>query len=166
MLDTIENLFFETAFSDLSMDQIAGHLQMKKASLYYHFPSKEKMFLDVLDHSYTKYRSAIIHILSDSSTDMPEQIVMFGSKNKNLFSVVSQKGYCKIPSIREAIAERMASLRKEMVVQLVQRFGWSEERARLFLMLLDSISKEYCMNSCEASIDPALFDEIRRIFAL
>lgn len=91
MLDIIENLFFETAFSDVSMDQIATRLQMKKASLYYHFPSKEKMFLDVLDHSYAKYRNAMMHIVSGAPTDMPKNIVMYGPTNKNLFSVVSQK---------------------------------------------------------------------------
>jgi len=51
----IEELFYSTAFSDLSMEEIAKGLNMKKASLYYHFPSKEEMFLRVLEYSYGKY---------------------------------------------------------------------------------------------------------------
>lgn len=66
MFDTIESLFFDTAFSDLSMDEIAKALDIKKASLYYHFPSKEQMFLETLAHSYEKYHSAMLEIYSDS----------------------------------------------------------------------------------------------------
>lgn len=48
LLRTIETLFWENAFSDLTMDKIAEKLGIKKPSLYYHFPSKEAMFLEVL----------------------------------------------------------------------------------------------------------------------
>lgn len=56
LLRTIEILFWENAFSDLSMDVIAQRIGIKKPSLYYHFPSKEAMFLLVLEESFHSYK--------------------------------------------------------------------------------------------------------------
>src|SRR5574343_472463 len=52
ILRKIEDLFYAKSFSDLSMDEIALALEMKKASLYYHYPSKEAMFTEILYESY------------------------------------------------------------------------------------------------------------------
>lgn len=60
----------------------------------------------------------------------------------------------------------MQALRRDMIGELVLRYGWTKDRAKLFLMLLDALSKEYCMNSCDTDIDSSIFDEIRHIFAI
>ena len=71
LLRTIETLFWENSFSDLSMDQIAAHLGMKKASLYYHFPSKEAMFVAVLEQSYEVYREFVARTLIPPAQQLP-----------------------------------------------------------------------------------------------
>jgi AcrR family transcriptional regulator len=43
ILEKIEPLFFQKSFKEISMQEIADTLEMKKASLYYHFPSKESL---------------------------------------------------------------------------------------------------------------------------
>jgi AcrR family transcriptional regulator len=60
IIQKIESLFWENTFSDVSMDEVALKLGMKKASLYYHFTSKEVMFMEVLNYSYEKYKKFII----------------------------------------------------------------------------------------------------------
>lgn len=69
LLDKIEILFFENAFAEVSMDDVAKNLDMKKASLYYHFPSKESMFIDVLDSSFKKYKKYIHEIFDEKNLD-------------------------------------------------------------------------------------------------
>jgi AcrR family transcriptional regulator len=63
ILSKIEELFFAQAFSDLSMEDIAKGLNMKKASLYYHFASKDEMFARVLEYSFNRYFADIGKIL-------------------------------------------------------------------------------------------------------
>jgi len=69
ILEKIEDLFFENAFAEVSMDDIAKNLNMKKASLYYHFPSKESMFIDVLEHSFKKYKKYINELFESDNLD-------------------------------------------------------------------------------------------------
>ena len=66
----IEDLFYEKSFSDLSMDEIATALSMKKASLYYHFPSKESMFTEVLEDSFRRYREAFLEALGKPPAEL------------------------------------------------------------------------------------------------
>ncbi|MDD2745576.1 MAG: TetR/AcrR family transcriptional regulator [Candidatus Gracilibacteria bacterium] len=165
ILDTIESLFFGKTFGDLSMDEIARELGMKKASLYYHFPSKESMFLAVMERSYTKYISRMREaIQGDLRKAIPDMIV-FASETKNLFSVVSQKGYCSNPNLRDAIQSRVKQLRIELADILAERFGWSIVKASLFLTLLDTYSKEYCLAKCIDPFDARIIDEIQNLFS-
>ena len=66
ILEKIETLFWENSFVEVSMDEVAKKLDMKKASIYYHFPSKEKMFLEVMEFSFLKYKAYLEEILNNS----------------------------------------------------------------------------------------------------
>ena len=65
ILEKIEMLFWENAFAEVSMDDIAKKLEMKKASIYYHFSSKEQMFVEVLEFSFGKYKDFMENILKN-----------------------------------------------------------------------------------------------------
>ena len=66
ILEKIEILFSENAFAEVSMDDVAKKLDMKKASLYYHFSSKEQMFIEVLEYSFGKYQTYLEELLAHS----------------------------------------------------------------------------------------------------
>jgi AcrR family transcriptional regulator len=107
LLQKIETLFFENAFAELSMDEIARNLGIKKASLYYHFSSKEAMFLEVLRFSHEKYISFLDDVFKE--TDLQKiirSLISFPLENKNLFSIILQRGYCKIEAIQSFILEK------------------------------------------------------------
>lgn len=118
ILEKIETLFWEHAFAEVSMDDIARKLEMKKASLYYHFPSKEQMFQEVLEFSFGKYREFLMAIFSElppaplhegdkentslveggaevrsggSLDEMLTRLILFPLESQNLFAIVSQK---------------------------------------------------------------------------
>ncbi|HBY75030.1 TPA: hypothetical protein DEG21_04105 [Patescibacteria group bacterium] len=90
--EKIESLFWENTFSDVSMDDVALSLGMKKASLYYHFPSKEAMLVEVINYSYDKYRAYLIDLFEkDKIEEIVTGLITYSIKEKNLFSIISQK---------------------------------------------------------------------------
>lgn len=92
LLRTIEILFWENAFSDLTMDRIAEKLGIKKPSLYYHFSSKEAMFLEVLGQSFASYESFLKESLQIEDIPlMIAKLILFPLESKNLFAIASQK---------------------------------------------------------------------------
>lgn len=101
LLEKIEALFWENAFAELSMDDIGKNLGIKKSSLYYHFPSKDQMFLETIGYSFEKYLSFLDETLvSGDLKEIVVSLINFPLKKKNLFAVVLQKGYCKNELVR------------------------------------------------------------------
>lgn len=170
LLSTIEILFWENAFSDLTMDEIAKRLGMKKPSLYYHFSSKEAMFLSVVEHSYEKYRGFLETQLSIIGADVAgfdsliASLILFPLREKNLFAVVSQKGYCQVEEVHYFIREKTEEIRSFFAESAFKNFGWNETRAFLFLTLIDSLAKRCSLERCEQKDMDMVVTEIRRIF--
>lgn len=164
ILRKIEDLFYRKSFSDLSMDEIARELAMKKASLYYHFPSKEAMFTEILSDSFVRHRANVLESLSLKPRELVRAFVESSSENRNLFSVASQKGYCRIDSIKEKIASLKASLSSECSKTLAERFGWSYAKTELFLSLADSLAQKRCGGGCEDPLPNEIVDETVMLF--
>jgi AcrR family transcriptional regulator len=59
LLGKIEELFYEKTFKEISLDTIAKHLEIKKASLYYYFSSKETLIEALIDFSFENYKNFI-----------------------------------------------------------------------------------------------------------
>lgn len=120
LLRIIEILFWENSFSDLSMDMIAQKLGMKKPSLYYHFASKEAMFLAVLEYSFESYKVFLEDILqTENPEELTIKLILFPFQSKNLFAIASQKGYCQMDGIRGDIESRHLEL-EERKTQICQ----------------------------------------------
>ncbi len=164
ILRKIEDLFYQKSFSDLSMDEIAGALGMKKASLYYHFPSKERMFVEILRDSFARHRSAILHSFPTEGQAIVRRFVETASEDRNLFSVASQKGYCKIGSVRDEIASLKNSLAEECARELGRRFGWSPEKSEIFLSLCDALAQKRCGGDCAEPLPDGIVNETASLF--
>lgn len=169
ILRKIEDLFYEKSFSDLPMDEIAAELGMKKASLYYHFPSKEAMFTEVLEDSFARYREEVLRNLKErDGTEPPAELVRslveFASENRNVFAVASQKGYCRIDVVRERIAERKRSLSDECCGILRDRYGWNAARCSLFLMVVETLAQRRCGEGCPDPLSDEIANETAEIF--
>lgn len=165
LLSTIETLFWEHSFSDLSMDRIALELGMKKPSLYYHFPSKEAMFLSVLDQSFETYKVFMENTLEIGDiNEMIAKLILFPLQTKNLFAIASQKGYCQMDDIRNTIEAKYQELETEKVRICQNRFGWNPARTKLFFALIEGLSKKVCLENCEGEKKEEMIGEIRRLF--
>lgn len=150
------------------MDDIAKKLDMKKASLYYHFSSKEDMFIKVLIHSFEKYKLFSLELLK--STDIKNIIssfISFPVEAKNLFSVVSQKWYCKIWILSDLIATKNNELLNEISVFFFDKYSFSKEKTIIFLWTINDLSKKYCIFDCKEQLDiNKISSEIEKVFFL
>lgn len=164
LLPRIESLFFERTFSDLGMEEIARELGMKKASLYYHFPSKEAMILEVLRASFEEYRTFFLGVLERPPADIVRESVEYSSSRRNLFSVIFSKGSCRSDEIRRETFAMISELKDECHAVFVRRFGWNRARSEIFLSLLERLSERRCAQSCEAPMETSSIDETVSIF--
>ena len=63
-----EDLFFNKGYKSCSLQDIAGALKIKPASLYYHFPGgKEEIYIEVLKIRLDHYKNKISDIYKDCS---------------------------------------------------------------------------------------------------
>lgn len=166
ILEKIESLFWENSFAEVSMDEIARVLGMKKSSVYYHFPSKEKMFIDVLEFSFNRYKSFLQEILVNQEIDkILVWIISYPLESKNLFAVVSQKWYCKIWIIRDLIYEKNMELFNIFFKYFEEKYSFNQEKTILLQSILNDLSKKYCIFDCKETIDSEkLISEIKKIF--
>lgn len=137
---------------------------MKKASLYYHFPSKEAMFTEILSDSFDRYRESVLKNLSLEPAELVRNFVESSSENRNLFSVASQKGYCRIDSVKDKIVSLKTSLSAECSEALAERFGWSQTKTELFLSLADSLAQKRCGGGCEDPLPSEIVTETVALF--
>lgn len=165
LLRTIEILFWEHAFSDLSMDMIAERIGIKKPSLYYHFTSKEAMFLEVLEYSFESYKAFLESTLQIvNNGELIEKLILFPLQTQNLFAIASQKGYCQMDEIRQKIEERFLELEEKKVQIFQERFSWNTARTKLFFALIESLSKKTCLENCEGEQKKEVIGEIQKLF--
>ncbi len=88
VLDTASKLFSEFGFLGVSMEDIAKHLNITKAGLYYHFKSKKDLFLQVLE----KANQNLIKTFDKQPQEFSQLIksyIRFSLKEKILFEYYS-----------------------------------------------------------------------------
>lgn len=167
LLVRIEPLFFENALSDVSMDDVAKRLNIKKASLYYHFVSKEAMFLELLDASFVKYQTAFAEILRQNVQNpkkLLDELVFFPSTSQNLFAVVSQRGYCKMELLKERIFEYCNDIITNFGLFLAENYNLSAKRSVLLYTVVDGLSKRLCLSGCDKKTLEPLLQETANLF--
>lgn len=166
ILEKVEYLFWENSFAEVSMDEVAKKLGMKKASVYYHFPSKEKMFIEILEFSFSRYKSFLEELLLKIEIEKTIiWIISYPIESKNLFSIVSQKWYCKIESIKNLIIQKNTELFQIFYKYFKNKYWFNEEKTVLLQSVLNDLSKKYCIFDCKESLDLSkLVPEIVRLF--
>lgn len=166
ILEKVESLFWENSFAEVSMDEVGKKLEMKKSSIYYHFSSKEQMFLEVLEYSFWKYKKYIEELLNNSKIDeIILWLISFPIENKNLFAIVSQKWYCKIWLIINLIIQKNIELSNIFHKYFETKYSFNKEKTILLQSILNDLSKKYCIFDCKETLDSSkLIPEIIKLF--
>lgn len=144
ILEKIEPLFFQKSFKEISMQEIADTLEMKKASLYYHFPSKEALIWEVIEKSFQDYLYFVKIIIKKSSDDykkssiceLIQRFISFPEKNKNIFSIISQNGFKENDQINALIETKQQIIFDMIQIYMLEQFEFSKTKTYLFLETL------------------------------
>ncbi|MCB0089490.1 MAG: TetR/AcrR family transcriptional regulator [Caldilineaceae bacterium] len=76
VLDVAERLFMQRGYAAITLRDIAQALDMKQASLYYHFPGgKEQLFVTVVQRVLERYKAGIHQALATHRLDLRQQLM-------------------------------------------------------------------------------------------
>lgn len=167
IIKKIEELFYEKSFKEVSMQDIANAINMKKASLYYHFPSKEELILEVLESSFLKYEEFINDLIirwnNENFTELLEEFLNFSNKEKNIFSVINQNWYKENDDILTNLKQKQKIIFKS-IHDAMRKKGFSKEKTFLFLTLINNIwKKDDVYDFCELD-KKNILKEIENVF--
>lgn len=146
IIKKIEELFYAKSFKEVSMQDIASEIGMKKASLYYHFPSKEELIAQVLEYSFEIYLGFIQDIISkwnkENFKELLQDFLDFAEKNKNIFSIINQNGYEENDMISGNIQNKQKIIFDTIQNAMQEKANFSKEKTFLFLTLINQIGKK------------------------
>jgi len=75
VLDIAERLFMERGYQAVKLKHIADALDIKQASLYYHFPGgKESLFVAVVQRTFHRHRAGLEDALAQATGSWEEQM--------------------------------------------------------------------------------------------
>jgi AcrR family transcriptional regulator len=168
IIKKIEELFFEKSFKWVSMQDIANDLWMKKASLYYYFPSKDKLIIEILEDSFEKYLWFIketIEIWNENNfKELLGNFLDFWDKEKNIFSVINQNWYSENDEIFEYLQEKQKVIFETIFDWMNKKAGFSKEKAFLFLSLINDIwRRKTTYGKCGINREK-MINEVERLF--
>lgn len=173
LLKKIEELFYSKTFKEVSMQDIANELWMKKASVYYHFASKEILMIEVLEYSFNNYFdfiNSLIDIWEKNIKDkkilekLIKDFVSYPEQSRNLFSIINQNWYCENKDILKIIEEKQEIIFNHIGKKFKIILWFSSEKTFIFMSLMNDIWRKKCIYwNCEIKIDN-LINEIFNLF--
>ena len=137
IIDTAEQLFGQFGYLGVSMMDIASSLGITKAALYYHFDSKEKIYLEVLDSAFKEFSETIQKVIGDENLSIEKRFretitvyLNFCLEKRDLAKLTMQK----LSKDSDNIVNFIAKLKAEVACQLepvIKEFLVYKKRSRL-----------------------------------
>ncbi|MCK4592100.1 TetR/AcrR family transcriptional regulator [Candidatus Parcubacteria bacterium] len=121
IIDTAEQLFAQFGYLGVSMMDIADSLGITKAALYYHFDSKEKIYLKVLDGAFKEFSETIQKVIGDENLSVEKRFrktittyLDFCLEKRDLAKLTMQKLSKNDDSIVDFIAELKVKIARQL----------------------------------------------------
>src|ERR1700729_166501 len=80
ILKAAADVFREVGFERASMSEIRARIGGSKATLYNYFPSKEKLFFEVMYQAKELELAGMTHTLNPDAEDLKEELLHFGQR--------------------------------------------------------------------------------------
>ena len=152
LLDRVEDIVFDHRPQMLSMREIAQHLGMKAASLYYHADGKEDLFRQVIHRSIRRNRDELATVIEEAGPLIDDKLVSVGlwflqPSPMNLIHTIRED----VSKMNQELADSLSrETHDALIVPLEQVFRDSEARDEIrgvssallagsFLAILDGI---------------------------
>lgn len=75
VITAAEILFRQRGYNVVTMRDIAEEVGIRQASLYYHFPSKEQLFITVIEQVFERHRNGLQQALTGAGSDLRAQLL-------------------------------------------------------------------------------------------
>ncbi|MDZ7961331.1 MAG: TetR/AcrR family transcriptional regulator [Aulosira sp. DedQUE10] len=79
ILDEAEQLFHARGYNTVTMKDIANAVGIRQASLYYHFPSKEQLFVAVTERMFERHRLGLQQAIYENGDNLRSQLYAIGA---------------------------------------------------------------------------------------
>lgn len=136
ILNIASRLFSEFGFLGVSMEDIAEHLNITKAGLYYHFKSKKDLYLQVLESAFQNLTRILNKRLSGKKTlkqefsQLIKNYIHFSLKEKNLIQAITLKSSDIDPAITNYIIKLRKQINKKFQIHLKKTLKKKQGRGR------------------------------------
>lgn len=165
VLKIIEPIFFDKTFKEVSMQELANTLKIKKSSLYYYFPSKDKLQEELISYSFENYLNFIQKITNNNDfKKFINEFIYFPFKSKNIFSLISQNWYCENQKLKEMVSDMQNTIFVIIYEAFSTKYKLNQEKVFILLSILENISKKKCIFwNCPFDLDKIIL-EIDELF--
>jgi TetR/AcrR family transcriptional regulator, cholesterol catabolism regulator len=129
VLNVAEKLFSERGYAAVTLKDIAQTLEIRQASLYFHFPEgKEQLFVAVTERMMDKHRSGLETAINNAGADLGDQL---RSASRWLLNQppmdFGRMASSDMPAISEVAAERLMQVTFDSVMMpLMKAFSRPE----------------------------------------
>ena len=163
IIDTARALFSESSYLGVSMSDIAEKLDITKAALYYHFPSKEDIYNAVLDEVLNDINAALMEALKEKTQDrrlyrVIKNYLDLGLKEKNIIKATLLSGE---PTVRDHVIQnrkQIDGIIQPLLKDILAEKGLSGQvdyrlLATLLICMMDGILLEYSFSGHKIDSD-------------
>jgi AcrR family transcriptional regulator len=126
ILTVAERLFAQNGFFKTSMADIARQSECAVGSLYQVFPSKDAIYMALMEEKFDEYLALVRHEVALAKT-VPDQVdafiatkLGFFEKHRNFFRIYVTEWGVGECSIKGALGERISSLREQYLALLMK----------------------------------------------
>ncbi len=171
IIDRAETLFREQGYNQVSMRDIAAATGMRQASLYYHFSSKEQLFVAVRERIFEHHQQGLQQSLAGAGQELRSQLQVaaawFLSQPPIKFLGMMQSD---MPSLSEATQQHLLQVATQSVFDPIQQiFILAQENQQIrpvshklmtgfFLSVVESIHQ--FQNTCECGNGAMMAEEM------
>ena len=143
ILDAARKRFAYYGFSKVTMDEIAADVGMGKASLYYYFPTKEKLFEEVLRQEMNQFFTDI-NLMIEKKISSGDLLRRYASRRIEHFR--------KLANLRALIAQQHGEM-KACAVELYKEFQKEEVRVLQEIIQLGKKNNEFTASNPQQSAE-------------
>lgn len=129
LMESANELFGRKGFIETTVAEITKHAGYAKGSFYRHWPSKDKLFLEIVEEKLTSYRNSRDHRLKKAGSLEEVMHIIWDF----LENIVSDQNWAKvfleftvyasrIPELREDLSLRQYRLSEDVFAELVSNF--------------------------------------------
>jgi AcrR family transcriptional regulator len=133
ILDEAEQLFRRRGYNTVTMKDIANAVGIRQASLYYHFPSKEQLFVAVSERMFERHRLGLQEAIDGNEDDLRSQLHAIGAwfisqPPIHFLSMV----HTDMPLLNEENTARLSACSTQCIFEpICQMFAQAQQRGEI-----------------------------------